>query len=303
MEFGVRVSNYGQSSCPKAIVEFAREPERLGYSSIWATDHLLMRSGSGTSYETTFESIVTLGYLGGLTTTVKLGVSSLVMGFRNPVVVAKQLATLDQLCRGRLAVATGAGWYEAEFQNLGQDFHTRGRRLNEALSLINRLWYPGGPLNHSGNHLPHRIRHAVSEPKPLQKHVEVLIAGNSVAAMRRSVRWADGWHPNLVPIGTFREMVDHYRGIEGSSTKKIVVRVAYDPRRQELEYTNPQGERRVIVSGDFHKNKSLLEELESLGVSGVVLVPNYNGMVGLEDQINAIWLFARRFIAEAPSDV
>jgi len=290
------IPNYGETSTAEGIVEFAKEAESLGYSSLWATDHLLMSAGSNTPYERMFESITTLTFVAALTRRVKLGVSSLVMGLRNPVVVAKQLATLDQLSGGRVVLATGAGWYAQEFENLGADYHARGRRLNESLHLISELWYSGGPVKFEGRVLPNRVRDGVFEPKPVQRHIEVLIAGNSGAAMRRSVKYADGWHPNLYPLNVFSQLVKEYRAIEGSANKKIVVRAAYDAKRSDVEYTSPQGERRVVLSGDFDKNKKLVAELESLGVTGIVLAPNYNGRVSIEEQLKAIRLFAHHFL-------
>ncbi|MEM0272136.1 MAG: TIGR03619 family F420-dependent LLM class oxidoreductase [Thermoprotei archaeon] len=296
MEFGLCLPNYGETSTPHGLVEFAKEAEDLGFSSLWATDHLLMSANSNTPYEWMFESITTLAYVAALTRRVKLGVSSLVMGLRNPVVVAKQLATLDQLTGGRVILATGAGWYAREFENLGMDYHTRGRRLDESLRLIAELWYTKGPLSFYGRHLPHKIREGVFEPKPAQPHIEVFVAGNSMAAIRRSLKYADGWHPNLYPLSVFSKLVKEYRALEGSATKKIVVRVGYDATRSEVEYTSPQGERRVLLSGDLEKNARLIAELESLGVSGMVLAPNYNGRVSVDDQLKAIRLFASRFL-------
>lgn len=296
MEFGVCLPNYGETSTPQGIVEFAREAESLGYNSVWTTDHILMREKSGTPYERTFECVTTLAYVAAATRRVKLGISSLVMGLRNPVVVAKQLSTLDQLSGGRLVLATGAGWCAEEFENLGADFHTRGRRLDEALRLIRELWYAQGPVDFEGKILPHRIRRGVFDPKPAQPHVELYVAGNSEAAMKRAARHADGWHPNLYPLDVFERLVGEFRSLEGAGNKKILVRAALNTASDEVEYVSPQGERRVVFSGNFEKNRRLLERLSSLGVSGVVLAPNYNGKISLEDQLKSIKLFAVNFV-------
>lgn len=103
----------------------ALEAEKIGYDSVWTTDHILMPTQSGTPYEKILESITSLAYLAAHTSTVKLGISSLIMAMRNPVVVAKQLATLDEISGGRVMLATSAGWVEKEFNYLGSDFHTR----------------------------------------------------------------------------------------------------------------------------------------------------------------------------------
>ena len=127
MKLGVCVPNYGETSTPDAIQRIAVEAEQMGFDSVWCTDPLLMPRNSGTPYERIFESITTLGYLAGVTSKVRLGFSSLIIAMRNPVVVAKQLATIDNLSNGRVILATSAGWNEKEFSNLGSNFHNRGR--------------------------------------------------------------------------------------------------------------------------------------------------------------------------------
>src|SRR5437899_12921233 len=100
----------------------------------------MKQRNSGIPYERIFESITMLAYLAGVTSKVRLGISSLITAMRNPVVVAKQLATIDNLSNGRVMLATSAGWNEKEFSNLGSNFHNRGRRLNESIRMIRALW-------------------------------------------------------------------------------------------------------------------------------------------------------------------
>src|SRR6266540_2105209 len=116
MKFGVCVPNYGESSSQEAIRTVALEAERAGCDSVWSTDHILMPINSGTPYERIFDSVTTLSYLASITNRSKLGISSLITAMRNPVVVAKQLATIDNLSDGRIMVATSAGWNEKEFR-------------------------------------------------------------------------------------------------------------------------------------------------------------------------------------------
>src|SRR5208282_4858455 len=97
LKFGVCIPNYGESFSVEAMRMVAVEAERLGYDSIWTTDHVLMPTESGTPYEKILESITSLAYLAAHTSTVKLGVSSLILAMRNPVVAIKQLASVDQL--------------------------------------------------------------------------------------------------------------------------------------------------------------------------------------------------------------
>ncbi len=99
-----------------------------------------MQTNSGTPYERITDSITTLAYIAAMTKKVKLGISSLIVAMRNPVVVAKQLATIDHLSRGRVVVAIGTGWNEKEFSFLGSNFHNRGKRVDESISIIRALW-------------------------------------------------------------------------------------------------------------------------------------------------------------------
>ncbi|MFI5422255.1 MAG: LLM class flavin-dependent oxidoreductase, partial [Nitrososphaerales archaeon] len=140
MKFGVCVPNYGDTMSVEGIRAVGMEAEKLGYDSVWTTDHVLMPSNSGTPYERIIDCLATLIYLAPLTSRVKLGVSSLILGMRNPVIVAKQLATLDAFSGGRVVIAMASGWNEIEFSFVGSDFHTRGKRLDEGIRLIQSLW-------------------------------------------------------------------------------------------------------------------------------------------------------------------
>src|SRR5213596_3812956 len=143
MKLGVCVPNYGESCSVEALRTVAAEAEKQGYDSIWCTDHVLMPKNSGTPYEKIFESVTTLAYLAATTNRLRLGISSLITAMRNPVVVAKQLATIDNLSNGRVMLATSAGWNEKEFSNLNSNFHNRGQRLDESIRLIRTLWSGG----------------------------------------------------------------------------------------------------------------------------------------------------------------
>src|SRR5689334_732108 len=126
MKFGICVPNYGETASPEALRTIAHEAEQADCDSIWTTDHILMSKNSGTPYERILDSLATLSYLAAITDRVKLGISSLITAMRNPVVVAKQLSTIDNLSSGRLLLATSAGWNEKEFANIGSNFHNRG---------------------------------------------------------------------------------------------------------------------------------------------------------------------------------
>jgi len=287
MKLGVCVPNYGELSTPDEIKRIAVEAERAGFDSVWCTDHLLMPRNSGTPYERVFESITTLAYLSGVTSKVRLGISSLITAMRNPVVVAKQFATLDNLSNGRVMLATSAGWNEKEFSNLGSNYHNRGKRLNESIRLIRALW--NGQTSFESKVLNIHFSDVVFEPRPIQKHVPIWIAGNSKAAMRRAVKLGDRWHPNLFPLDIFRKMVADFREtFPDASSKPITVRVGLNPKAESSEYKSPRGERRVLLSGNRAQNKQILNTLKELGVSYLVVALSPDGKASAADQIDGM---------------
>src|SRR5436190_7599364 len=115
MQFGVALPHFSRLASREAIVQTAREAERLGYGSIWTTDHVLMAADQPEPYGTILEAIVTLTYVAAVTERIRLGTSVIVLPQREPVLVAKQAATLDVLSNGRLIIGFGAGWNEREF--------------------------------------------------------------------------------------------------------------------------------------------------------------------------------------------
>ncbi len=193
MKFGVCVPNYGNNISPDGLIKFAKLAEELGYDSVWSTDHILLSKGSNTPYENIFESIGTLFYIASKTEKVKVGVSSLVMALRNPVIIAKELATLDNFSSGRVMLATGAGWNEEEFNNLGADFHHRGIILDESIRLIRMLWESkGSPVNFDGKYF--RIKEGIfCCPTGLKELTRVCFL------IQFCINLTTGWHvPNTI---------------------------------------------------------------------------------------------------------
>jgi probable F420-dependent oxidoreductase len=299
MKFGVCIPNYGETFSVDGMRTVAVEAERMGYDSVWTTDHLLMPPQSGTPYETVSESITSLAYLAAHTSTVKLGVSSLILAMRNPVVAIKQLATVDQLSRGRLMLATSAGWNEREFDHLGVDFHTRGKRLDESIKLLRKLWAGENPLDFQGRTVPNRIRQAIFRPNPVQNHLTLWVAGNSEAAMRRAIELGDAWHPNVFPLDTFKALVERFRALPGGKDKPICVRIGLNTKAQDSIYGGPQGDRRLILSKNMPENEKIISELKRLSVSHVLVTPNSSGTTSVPDQVASLRAISEKFILKS----
>jgi probable F420-dependent oxidoreductase len=208
---GFQVLNAGPLATPDHAVETAQRAERLGYSSIVVTDHVVIprRIESRYPYNATgrlfvppeadyLEPLTLLAFLAGSTSTIRFGPSVLVLPYRNPVLTAKMLATADVLSRGRLFVGIGAGWLAEEFSAMASPpFEARDAVTDEWLRIMRTLWTQDVP-RFEGQY--YRFEEVGCFPKPVQKpHPPIFVGGNSRAAIRRAARFGDSWHAFRVP--------------------------------------------------------------------------------------------------------
>lgn len=192
MKFGLILPNFGLIAGAEAIRRSARLAEELGFDSVWTTDHVLMPASMPEPYGNLVESLVALTFAAAVTERVQLGTSIIVTPQREPVLLAKQLASIDSISGGRLILGAGVGWLEQEFRYLNASFDNRGARFDEGLSLMRALW--GGPGSFHGEFS--RIDDALFSPYPVKGgELPVWIGGNSPHAIRRAATIADGWHP------------------------------------------------------------------------------------------------------------
>jgi probable F420-dependent oxidoreductase len=202
MDFGLVLPTLGAGATREGVEAAAEAAERLGYTDIWATDHLLVDASAAEDYGRIYEAVTTLAYLAGRTTRVRLGASVLVVPMRNAVVLAKELATVDTLSRGRLIAGVGVGWSPAEFGNVGvaDRYHSRGAYTDEAIRLLRHLW-SGATWPFHGRF--HTIDDFVFEPLPDQgADLPIWIGGRQEAALRRAGRLADTYHASATnPAG------------------------------------------------------------------------------------------------------
>ena len=193
MDFGLCLPNFPAGASPEGIEAAADIAERLGWSTVWTTDHLLVPRDSAADYGLIYEAILTLAWVGARHPRVRLGTSVIVVPQRNAVLLAKELATLDSLSGGRVTAGVGIGWNETEFANLGaaDRFHVRGAYLDETIRLWRHLW--------SGSSEPFRGRfHTIEDfafgPLPVQAPLPIVIGGRAEPALRRAGEFADGYH-------------------------------------------------------------------------------------------------------------
>ena len=227
-----------------------------------------MPRNSGTPYERIFDSITTLSYLAAITSRVKLGISSLITAMRNPVVVAKQLATIDNLSDGMIMLATSVGWNEKEFAHLGSNFHNRGKRLDASIRLIRALWR--GETSFKSRVLGIEFNDAVFEPRPAQKHLAIWIGGTSKAAMKRAATLGDAWHPIRVRLPWLRDTgLPRLREIADKEGRPLP---ALCPRiRLRITEAKLADDQRIAGEGSLDQIRSDLEALAKLGASHVLL--------------------------------
>ncbi|MFX0064351.1 MAG: TIGR03619 family F420-dependent LLM class oxidoreductase [Candidatus Hermodarchaeota archaeon] len=207
MKFGYEIENYDKYLDPDTLIQTAQLLEDSNFHSIWTIDHI-MQPKKTKSYRIISEAITTLGFLAGHTASIKLGVGTLVLPLRNAILAAKQLATLDYLTKGRLVISFGAGWNEEEFEFLNQDFHIRGKRFNESLEVVIALW--SDKTSFSGKYYNFKD---VSF-KPLRKELAdlpILIAGRSDYAIRRAIKYGDGWFPTIRSATTVKRRLSKYK--------------------------------------------------------------------------------------------
>lgn len=208
MLFDVSVGNGGRTAEPRILVETARAADDLGFRALWASDHLLAPS-TLPQFSYVYEPLVLLAHVAALTTRIRLGTSVIVLPMRSPFVAAKQAATLDQLCNGRLILGIGVGSFGDEYVNVHADFKTRGARLDESIRLFRHLW--------SGRREPfdgrfYGFADGVFEPLPVQREkLPLLIGGRSDAALKRVGRDADIWQTTTMTPETFPSAVQTIR--------------------------------------------------------------------------------------------
>jgi len=194
MKFGVWLPNCRHLATPQIIRRVAASAEELGYDSVWVSDHVVVpRANLANFGETVFDPLVTLGVVAGATRRVQLGTTVLIIPYRNAVVTAKMVSTLDALSGGRVVLGIGAGWVAAESAMLGVPFAERGAMTDEYLRAMRELWTSPAP-SFAGRYT--QFAEVVFEPKPAQKpHPPIWVGGHSRAALRRAVEFGAAWHP------------------------------------------------------------------------------------------------------------
>ena len=269
MEFGVVFPQTEIGADPGGVRAFAQAAEEIGYRHLLAYDHVLgadvsRRSdwpGPYTSEHQFHELFVLFGYLAAVAPGLGLVAGVLVLPQRQTALVAKQAAEVDLLTGGRLRLGVGLGWNYVEFEALGEDFRTRGRRSEEQIEVLRRLWTEP-VVDFDGRW--HRIPAAGINPLPVQRPIPIWIGGSAEAAIKRAARLADGFFPQRPIDGDWPKTFELFRG--------WVEAAGRDPEQIGIEW-------RIDVStGTPDDWRAEVEEWRALGATHVSVVTMRAGL-------------------------
>jgi probable F420-dependent oxidoreductase len=269
MRFGFGLPHAGAAANGPDIIRFAQRAEALGFESIWGGDHLVLPVGGTNQYPYTtdgsfarpstegfLEPYTLLAYVAAATKTIKLGLTVIILPYRNPIVQAKMLACLDVLSGGRLICGVGVGWLEKEFQVLQASYKDRGPVSDEYLEIFKILWTQDHPEFHGKFYDFDGI---TMYPKPVQQpSIPIWVGGHSRRAIRRAIRYGDAWHPT---------------------------RQTPDFVQQHLPYLRQESER--LDRDPMELTISLKRALHftDIGLTGEVLSRSNNAMIGTTQEV------------------
>lgn len=282
MEIGFAPPVSGSWATPDNMVYVAQRAEQLGYASLWTFQRLLSPVDGrwGEMYRSVQDPVVTLGFLAAHTERVRLGTAVVNLPFIAPVVLAKQLATLDILSGGRVDVGLGLGWADEEFAATGADRRHRGRQAEEYVHVLRTLW-SDAVVEHDG--MFYRVPPMRMDPRPVQRPgPPILLGGHAPVALQRVGRVADGWisgsQADLSAIG----------GAIGTA-KAAAAEAGRDPGslrfvcRGAMRVRPPGVPDRKPLTGTVDEIRTDFAELAAAGVTELFIDLNFDPEIGSPD--------------------
>ena len=277
MKLGIIFANAGPFGEPEGLVQLARTAEEIGFESLWTVEHVVVPKGYESRYPYSSsgkmpgpeqipipDPFVWLAYAAAVTERIRLATGVLILPQRHPLYVAKEVATLDRLSRGRAILGVGIGWLEEEFRALGIPFAERTARTEEAIEALRSLW-SDGPSEFSGR--SYRWAALESNPKPLQRpRVPIHVGGHVAGAARRAARLGDGFFParsDRLPE-LLRELRAECARI-GRDPREIEITAGGAPTLDEVKRLRDQGVARFVMPPPAFAPDELRKGLERVG--------------------------------------
>ena len=205
MQFGLGLPHAGATASGAHLITFAQRAEALGFESLWCGDHIVLPTAGTNQYPYTadgsfpraadvgfLETFTVLSYVAAVTQRIRLGSTVIILPYRNPIVQAKMVASLDVLSGGRVICGVGVGWLQKEFDTLGVPYADRGAMSDEYLKIFRLLWTAEHPEFRGQFYQFDGIQF---HPKPVQQPLPIWVGGHSKRAIRRAVVYGQAWHP------------------------------------------------------------------------------------------------------------
>ncbi len=276
MLLGVFGAGTAARADPRVMAEIAVAAEQRGFESLWVGEHVALpepRTDRSPLAASTLlhDPLIALTYVAARTERVRLGTGVLLLPLRHPVVLAKQVASLDVLSEGRVLLGVGVGTLPEEFAAVGVSMHDRGRRTDEYLAALRALWEQERP-ELIGDYV--RITAVDAHPRPVQRPVPVLVGGHSDAALRRAVRSAQGWYGFGLDVPEAAALIGRLRELEcelGRSDHAGSLEITLTPPLRSTEraaYEDMGVDRLVMVPSNSLDRDGLLAWLDERAPAG-----------------------------------
>jgi len=284
MKLGIALPQLGEWATPENIIKVAQGAEELGYNSLWMLERLLWPINPKSPYPITpdgslpdqyqyvLDPIVTLAYAAASTKSIRIGTSVLIMPYHMPVMLAKQLATLDVLSGGRFDCGLGLGWSEDEYEVSNTPFKNRGDRGDEFLKCLKVLWTEQEPEFHGKfYHVPK----SKVNPKPLQKpHPPITIGGFNPRAFQRAATLGDGYHGGILPFDQMKELLGGFiQAAQNAGRDLSELQVVCRGNLKLLEKS--PGTSRYPLTGTIVEIKDDLKRCEEMGITEIIFEMNF----------------------------
>lgn len=267
MKFGVMFANVGPMGTAEGAAGIGQAAEEGGIESLWTVEHVVVPAGYQSTYPYSDtgrmpggedspipDPLIWLAFVAAATKTIRLGTGILILPERNPLVLAKQVATLDSLSGGRVELGIGVGWLEEEFDAIGVPFADRGKRTDDYVAALRALWTQA-PASHQSEFTS--FTDVYSRPAPAQADLPIVVGGHSKVAARRAGRLGNGFFPGKGSHEELAELIDIVRA--------TAIEHGRDPDAIEIT-TGGNG---ALGSGALDEVKALAD----LGVSRVIIPP------------------------------